>query len=130
MASKAASLPASESGSHRKLRPRNTAPQPTPSTSQSTPTVVTVQPDSVLGTKTRTQFKLESYEAVKTSGDSSVVPEVQDPASTTSQRAVVDFSCVQRFLNKLCCPVCKEQTLIFKTDSKQNCGYAIYSYDF
>ena len=64
--------------------------------------------DSVLGNKTRTQFKRESYEAVKCRSDharastSALVDSTTD--SVTSKRGIIDFSGVDTFVRKLCCP--------------------------
>ena len=81
--------------------------------------------DSVLGNRTRTQFKRESYEIVKTRFE---CDSACDGDSSTSKRGIVDFSCADRLVGKLSCPQCKHKTLCFRTDRRKPCGLAVHGY--
>ena len=80
---------------------------------------------TVFGNGTRTQFKRESYEIVKTQIECDCAC---DGDSSTSKRGIVDFSCVDRLVGKLSCPQCKHETLCFRTDRGKPCGLAVHGY--
>lgn len=99
------------------------------SSSSSTPDFLPSVTDSVLGNKTRTQFKHECFLAVqKESGTQS---SSGDSAADNSQkRAIVDIACIDSLVKKLKCPVCENTSLSYRTDKKATCGLSVHGYVF
>ena len=98
----------------------------------------TSTPSDVLGEKTRTQFKTDSYATFVSPSVASILTGEGEECATpcvnketcnmaTSKRGVVDFSEVAAVVEKLCCPQCQHTTLTFRTDIKKSKGLAVYA---
>ena len=86
--------------------------------------------NTLLGERTRTQFKRDSYENVlscEVGRCSTSLTSADGSASgdRDTKRGVVDFKEVGHLIDCLCCPVCKSNTLSLKTDTKKPQGLAV-----
>ena len=93
------------------------------------------------GDRTRTEFKRDSYAtfaACKGDGSNSLSSAVEQcvtvgentvgsESNSKSKRALVDICEISAFVEKLCCPQCKNVTLTFRTDSKKAKGLAVHA---
>lgn len=82
--------------------------------------------ENILGTKTRSEFKKESYERFVSGG----VDTKSSAATETlvkTQRGVVDFAEVDSMVASLCCPQCKNKCLSLCTDSRPTSGLAVFA---
>ena len=99
-------------------------PVPVPSTSSSD--------NTLLGERTRTQFKRDSYKNVLSCeagrrSTSSTSADGSASGDRDTRRGVVEFKEVGHLSDCLCCPVCKSSTLSLKTDTKKPQGLAVHA---
>ena len=100
-------------------------PQPSTSTSNG---------EALLGEKTRTQFKSDSYKTVirgidtVDSGNSCETghPPVCDPGAKC-ERAIVDIAQLDFLIKGMCCKQCKTDSLSLRTEPKKSKGLAVYA---
>lgn len=88
--------------------------------------------NTLLGERTRTQFKRDSYENVLSSeaGRRSMSSTSADGSASgdrDTRRGVVDFKEVGHLIDCLCCPVCRSNTLSLKTDTRKPQGLAVHA---
>lgn len=100
--------------------------------------------DNILGEKTRTQFKQESYKTILSceadtsaallasadqsacGGGGGLEVECVETLDRKNKRGVVDFVEVGELIKTLCCPQCSNSGLAFITDSKEPRGLAVH----
>ena len=85
--------------------------------------------NTLLGERTRTQFKRDSYEHVLScevgrSSTSSTSADGSASGDRDTRRGVVDFKEVGHLID---CPVCKSNTLSLKTDTKKPQALAVHA---
>lgn len=77
--------------------------------------------DKLLGERTRTEFKRDSYESF------ALCDSVDKSVERQTKRGVVDFAEVGHLIDSLCCPQCQSKSLSLLTDSKKPQGLAVYA---
>jgi hypothetical protein len=86
--------------------------------------------NTILGERTRTQFKIDSsYHVLDSSQDKSdKLIGLSVPVSTSCKqtRAIVDLQELDTLIQALCCSLCKNESLCLRTVDKRNKGLAVY----
>ena len=88
--------------------------------------------NTLLGERTRTQFKRDSYKDVLSCevGRRSTSLTFADGSASgdrDTRRGVVEFKEVRHLTDRLCCPACKSNTQSLKTDTIKPQGLAVYA---